>query len=49
MREVYVLIGEDIIEKVPKSFYEFDDFWEEHENDNGYVMMYLDDNNRVVQ
>ena len=49
MREVYVPVGTEIIEKTPGSFQEYNDFWTAHTDDAGFVLVYLDSENRIVQ
>lgn len=49
MREVYVKIDTEVINGTPENFIEFSEFWETHTNDNGYCLVYLDDDNKVVQ
>jgi hypothetical protein len=49
LRAVYLKIGTEIENKVPKEFIEYEDFWNTVKNDEGYVMMYLNENNQVEQ
>lgn len=49
IREVYVKIGAEIKGKTPKEFIEHDFFWKTHKTDEGYVMLYLDKNNQIMQ
>lgn len=48
MREAYVKIGTEIINGVPTKFIEFNEFWETIKNDERYIMVYLNDNNQII-
>jgi len=49
IREVYVRTGEGIVGKIPDMFIEHRDFWDIYDNDDGYTMIYLDSENRIIQ
>jgi len=48
IREVYTPIENEIIDGVLTPCIEFDEFWNTHSTDDGYIMAYVDENNRVV-
>ena len=49
IREVYVKIGEEFINGVPVEFIEVEYFWETHDSDDGYVLIYLNSENKIIQ
>lgn len=49
LREVYLKIGTEIENKVPKEFVEYEDFWKTVKCDKGYIMVYLNKDNQIVQ
>ena len=49
LREVYVPIGTEVKEKVPKVFHEYKAFWDTHSEDTGFVLLYLDNENQITQ
>jgi len=48
LREVYVKEGTEVIDRVPTAFIEFTDFWSQHNDDTGFVLLYLDAEDRIV-
>lgn len=48
IREVFVPLENEVIDGVPTPFIEWDKFWETHSTDEGYIMAYVDGNNRTV-
>lgn len=48
IREVFVPLENRVIDGVPTPFIEFKEFMETHATDDGYIMCYVDENNRIV-
>lgn len=49
LREVYIKIGTEVENKIPKEFIEFDAFWKTNKSDNGYTVIHLNKENQIVQ
>ncbi len=48
LREVYVKVGTETTNGVPAEFTEYNTFWAQHQDDTGFVLIYLDSENRIV-
>jgi len=48
LREVYVKIGTEVENKIPKDFIESKDFWNTIKDDTGYIIMYLNNDNQII-
>ncbi|MCF8017861.1 MAG: hypothetical protein K9L62_00550 [Vallitaleaceae bacterium] len=49
IREVYVPLDNEVVDGVPAPFVEFSEFWNMHSTDEGFIMVYVDEKNRIVK
>ena len=49
IREVYVKNDVKFINNIPVEFIDVEYFWETHDSDDGYVLIYLDSENKIIQ
>ena len=49
IREVYVKVNTEVVNNTPVKFVEFKKFWKNNKSDKNYVMIYVNENNKIVQ